>query len=763
MGASSELTNREAGVSIPAAVVLASTGLSECLCATGRSRGELAMRKRKMGTDYVKFVVEVVLALAAAPWLAVAGPARASGRQPWMNKSLSPSQRANLLLRAMTLDDKLAMVHGVHPKPVEGYAGYVPANARLGIPALRLADGRAGVGNGAKDVTLLPAPIAAAASWDTALMKAYGRVLGEEEWRKGTNVALGPTVDVVRVPEWGRSFETYGEDPYFNGRMAAAEIQGIQSQGPIADANMYLTMNQESDRGRINSMVDERTLREIYLPPFQAAVQAGQVGTVMCAYVKTNGIYSCQNSHLLNGLLKKVLGFDGWVMSDWGATHSTVAAAQGGLDQEMPGGRYYGQALKKAVENGQVSMAILNEHVRRILITMFRHGLFDKPQHGNWNANVGSGEHSLFSRKVAEDGTVLLKNARNILPLSGAGSIAVIGEAGGTKPLAEGGGSSHVVAPYVVSPLESIRKRAGKGIQVSCADGSDLAQAAGVARAAGTAIVFASAPQGEGEDRPNLELPGRQDQLISAVASANPNTVVVLNTGGPVLMPWINRVRAVVEAWYPGQEDGNAIAAILFGDVDPSGKLALTFPRAETAVPTATPRQWPGVDGTSTYSEKLDVGYRWYDATRTRPLFPFGYGLAYTTFQLSHLTITPRKLAAKAGPYGQEVIATVNVANTGQRAGAEVVQAYVHQPPKNGEPPRQLCAFAKVLLMPGQTRQVTLRLNPWSFSLYDTAVHNWISPPGKYQILVGTSSRNLPLHTDVAIVPSRNSPRGKTN
>ncbi len=664
-----------------------------------------------------------------------------------MNTSLSASQRADLLLRAMTLNDKIALVHGVEPKPVKGYAGYVPANPRLHIPALKLADGRAGVGNKATNVTLLPAPIAAASSWDTHLLNTFGRVLGKEEWEKGTNVALGPTIDVVRVPEWGRTFETYGEDPYFNGQMAAAEIKGIQREGPIADANMYLTMNQEINRGKMDSVVDERTLQEIYLPPYAAAVWGGDVGTFMCAYVKTNGVYSCENPHLLNGLLKQQTGFQGWVMSDWGATHSTVASAKAGFDQEMPGGKYYGQALKTAVENGQVSVANLDEHVRRILVMMFQHGLFDKPQPGNWSTNARSAKHDVFSRKAAEQGTVLLKNQGNILPLSGVSSIAVIGADGGTKPQAEGTGSSHVEAPYVVSPVDGIRKRAGSRIHVSYADGSSLAQAASAARSASVAIVFVNTVEGEGHDRPNLDLPGNQNQLISAVARANSKTIVVLNTGGPVLMPWVSQVRGLIEAWYPGQEDGNAIAAILFGDVNPAAKLPLTFPRTAGEIPTSTPQQWPGINLRSVYSEKLDVGYRWYEATGHKPLFPFGYGLSYTTFRLSHLVVAP----AKAGPMPLGVQATVSVTNTGHRAGAEVVEAYMGQPASNGEPPRQLCAFAKVYLKPGETRQVKLHIGPRAFAYYDEAVHHWVSPAGDYTIMVGTSSSDLPLRSNVTI------------
>lgn len=664
-----------------------------------------------------------------------------------MNRSLTADKRADLLLRAMTLDEKITMVHGVDPIPIHAYVGYVPPNPRLGIPALKEADGRAGVGNQAKNVTLLPAPITVASSWDTNLIHQFGEVLGNEEWAKGTNVALAPSIDVVRVPEWGRTFESYGEDPYLNGQMAAAEIQGIQSQGPIANANMYLTMNQESDRMKANSVVDIRTLHEIYLRPFAAAVQQGHVGTVMCAYVKTNGVYSCENKFLLNDLLKTQLGFSGWVMSDWGAAHSTVGSAEAGLDQEMPNDKYYGAALKAAVQSGTVSQATLDEHVRRILVTMFRFGLFDKPQTGTWTTDVRSKAHDAFSRMAAEEGTVLLKNDGALLPLSGVHSIAVIGAAADAKPKAEGGGSSGVVAPYVVTPLQGIQKRAG-GVDVSYADGSSMQAAAATAQKAQVAIVFVNTDETEGDDRSNLELPHDQDKLVTTVAAANPNTIVVLDTGGPVLMPWVDKVRGVVEAWYPGQEDGNAIAAVLFGDINPAGKLPLTFPQTADKIPTASPRQWPGVNGDSTYSEKREVGYRWYDAQHVDPLFPFGFGLSYTTFRLSHLSVTPQRLDAK----GYSLVrAAVDVTNTGKRAGAEVVQVYVEQPTQNQEPPHQLRAFARVMLQPGQTQRVSLTLDRRAFSIFDSHANAWTTPAGTYRVLTGTSSRDLPLNAVVTI------------
>ncbi len=704
------------------------------------------MRRFAHSASYVVIAATLCLAVFMPSQAYSAKPAeKDSAPRPWMNRSLAPEQRANLLIREMTLDEKIVMVHGVDPMPVKGYVGYVPPNVRLGIPALTLADGRAGVGNGARDVTLLPAPIAAASSWDTALLNAYGKVLGQEEWQKGTNVALSPTMDVVRVPQWGRTFETYGEDPWFNAQMAVAEINGIQSEGPIADANMYLTMNQESNRLKEDSIVDDRTIHEIYLPPYEAAIRDGHVGTVMCAYVKTNGEFSCENAYLLIDILRKELGFDGWVMSDWFATHSAAASANHGLDQQMPDGTFFGEPLKAAVLSGQVSMAVLDEHVRRILVPMFRHGLFDKLQTGTWATNARSSDHDSFSRTVAEQGTVLLKNDQDVLPLKLDASVAVIGAAGGTA----GAGSSGVIAPYTVTPLDGIRGRAGTGARISYAAGSDLPAASTVARNADIAVVFVHTDESEGSDRPNLELPGDQDKLIAAVAAVNRRTIVVLDTGGPVLMPWVDQVAGIVEAWYPGQEDGNAIAAVLYGDINPSAKLPLTFPRTATAIPTARPEQWPGVNGRSVYSEKQNVGYRWYDATGTQPLFPFGYGLSYTTFRLHDLTVTPRKL--RAGPSFQKVRVSLEVSNTGKREGAEVVQVYVEQPPANGEPPHQLRAFAKVLLKPGETKPVSLSLDERSFQVYDSSAHRWTSPDGTYKILVGTSSRDLPLHSDVAI------------
>jgi len=377
---------------------------------------------------------------------------------------------------------------------------------------------------------------------------------------------------------------------------------------------------------------------------------------------------------------------------------------------------------------------------------MFRQGLFDRAQTGSWSANARSPEHDALSRMIAEQGTVLLKNERNILPLSTTSSIAVIGAAGSTSPKVEGGGSSQANAPYVVSPLDGISKRTHA--KVFSSDGADVSAAANMARNADIALVFVHTKETEGEDRPNLELPGRQDALIEAVARANRKTIVVLDTGGPVLMPWVGQVDGLIEAWYAGQESGNALAAVLYGDVNPSAKLPLTFPRTATELPTSQKEQWPGMDGRSLYSEGLNVGYRWYDATNTQPLFPFGFGSSYTTFRLSHLLVRP---VLQSGAAPGKVLVKLNVTNTGERKGAEVVQVYVAHPVANGEPPHQLRAFAKVQLKPGETTTVRLTLDEQSFSTYDASTHQWTRRAGTYEILAGTSSRDLPLHSNIAI------------
>lgn len=818
-----------------------------------------------------------------------AGAQATAFERPWLNAAQTPDQRADELIAQMTLAEKIAMLHGAGGS----YVGNVPANTRLGIPALTLEDGPAGVADGMTGVTAFPAPIGVAASWDTSLMNQYGQDLGAEEYGKGANVALAPTVNILRNPQWGRSFESLGEDPYLTSQMGVADIQGIQSQYVIATVKHYAANNQEYDRTTDSSNIDERTLHEIYMPAFQAAVQQGNVGAVMCAYNKVNDIYSCEQPYLLNDVLKTQWSFPGFVMSDWGATHSTLQSAAAGLDLQMPDDSFYGSALQTAVQNGQVTIQTINAMVHRVLRTMFAIGLFDHPTTGSPSSNVATAAHNQFTETAAEDGTVLLQNTSSILPLNSGSlsSIAVIGSDASTSPMLAGGGSAHVNASSVVTPLQGITSRAGSGVHVQYAAGveanggepainsqyltpssgsghglyaqfynnmtlsgsptltrvdpqvdfnwngnspgsgvnttqwsakwtgtltapqsgtytfsitsddgsrlyinnqelidnwrdqgsttatgtitlaagqsypietdyyqngglsnmtlgwllpdgsnSPINQAAALAKSSSVAVVFANDQESEGSDRSNLSLPFNQDQLIAAVAQANPHTIVVLNTGAPVLMPWANQVQGIVEAWYPGQEDGNAIAAVLFGDVNPSGKLPMTFPASNSQVPANTQAQYPGINDESAYSEGLDVGYRYYDAKNLAPLFPFGYGLSYTTFAYSNLSISPA-----SSPFNGTVTVSATVKNTGSRSGADVAQLYVSFPSGAGEPPKQLKGFQKVTLAAGQAQTVSFTLDASAFSYWDTTAHNWTVPKGTFQIAVGDSSRSLPL------------------
>ena len=813
-----------------------------------------------------------------------------------MDTALTPDQRADQLLAQMTIDEKIALLHGANGS----YVGNVPANTRLGIPALNLEDGPAGVGDGMTQVTAFPAPIAGAASWDTSLMQQYGQALGSEQMGKGANVVLGPTVNILRNPQWGRSFESFGEDPYLSGQLAVADVDGIQSQNAIATVKHYAANSQEYDRTSVSANIDERTLHEIYLPAFEAAVQQGQAGAVMCSYNRINDVYACEQAELLNQVLKQEWGFPGFVVSDWGATHSTVAAANAGLDMQMPDASFYGAALKTAVTNGQVSMATINDHVHRILRTMFAVGLFDHPTTGSPSNNVASAADAQLALQEDEQGSVLLKNNQNVLPFntSQIHSIAVIGADASISPKVVGGGSAGVNPPHVVTPLQCITQRAGSGISVQYAQGLDangdlpaiptqyltpptgggnglqaqffnnmtlsgnpvltrvdpnldfnwnggspgagvtstqwsgrwsgtltapttgtyaftmtsddgsrlyinnqlvinnwadqalttaggsmqltagqtytiraeyyqdggaseatlgwnipgqgstlLGQAAQTAQSADAAVVFVNDNESEGSDRSSLELPGAQDQLIQAVAQANPHTIVVLNTGAPVLMPWVNQVQGILEAWYPGQEDGSAVAALLFGDVNPSGKLPMTFPVSASDVPANTPAQYPGINDEAQYSEGVFVGYRYYDKNAITPLFSFGQGLSYTTFSYSNLSVTPSAASSTSN-----VSVSLDVTNTGSRAGAEVAQLYLGIPSTNvAEPPKQLNGFQKVMLQPGQSQHITFTLNPQALSYWNTSANNWAVPNGTFQVMVGSSSRDIRLQGNFSV------------
>ncbi|MBV8980357.1 MAG: glycoside hydrolase family 3 C-terminal domain-containing protein [Acidimicrobiia bacterium] len=701
------------------------------------------MRRRLLGLFLAVSAVATVTVAKAA------GPTQTTANCPWLTSTASANDKVAMVMAAMTIAEKIGMVHGV-TQPAQSiglqpgappYVGVVPAVPRLCIPAIKLEDGPAGVGDGMEGVTQLPAPVAAAASWDTDLMKQYGGVLGAEQWAKGANVVLAPTVNLVRDPRWGRAFEAFSEDPYLSAAMGVADIEGIQAQGPMAQVKHLAAYNEETlrDTALNNVVVDPRTLHEMYLRAFDAAVNEAHVGSVMCAYNELNGVRDCENPYLMDQVLKGEMGFPGFVTSDWFAIQHSAAAVDAGLDMQMPDSCLLGDRLTTEIADGTVTMGVLDEMVRRILRELFVFGLFTKQQTGTPKAVVTSPEHAAFARTAAEEGTVLLKNADRMLPLDAKRltSIAVIGADAGSQAQTAGGGSAAVVAPGVVTPEEGIAARAG-GRTVVYESGANPAAAVPAARDADVAIVFANLPTTEDRDLPTLDLPADQNALIAAVAAANPNTIVVLNTGSAVLMPWLGQVKGVVEAWYPGQEDGNAIAAVLFGDVNPAGKLPVTFPSSQALMPTSRPDRWPGIAGQVQYSEGLDVGYRWYDDNHVDPAFPFGFGLSYTSFSFGNLHVSPTQVS-------------VDVTNTGDRPGADVVQLYVTQPAGSGEPPRQLAGFQRVELDPHQTKTVTLPVDRRSLSFWDPGLRRWKESAGAYTVEVGDSSRNLPLHSQFTV------------
>jgi len=862
---------------------------------TGPGLRRASRRRSRVLLATAASLAAVVAVLCAAGDATGVAPAAAavSSRCPWVTSAAPVPRRVSMVLAAMTPPELDDLVFGQGSSAAHGYAGHVPAIPRLCIPQLNLEDGPEGVGDGMTGVTQLPAAVAAAATWDPAAVRSFGAVVGSEEGGKGVDVNLGPTVNIVRDPRWGRAFESYGEDPYLAGQVAVADITGVQSQGVMSMVKHWAVYNQETNRNdpQDDAIVADRTMHEIYMPQFRAAVQSGHAASVMCSYATVNGSYACESPYL-GRVMDGEFGLPGFIASDWGATHSTVPSARAGLDLEMPYGARYSAALLQAVQDGQVPLATLREMARRILTEMFRFRLFTAPAAGSARAVVTSPAHAAVARRVAEQGTVLLKNDRRVLPLQAGrvGSIAVIGDDAGPHAISSGEGSASVTAPNVTTPYQGIAARAGLGTKVSYAQGNPppdgdlpvtpatafpggltaqffgnatlsgppvatgtaasisfawpgrppaagvhaaawsarwtgtiaapvtgryelsldggrghgtrlylngrpvidnwagrpggpvraivnltaghpvrveadfaktgagpaslslgwqnttplLDEAVTAARSADTAVVFAGYGESEGTDLDSVGLDPATDALIEAVARANPRTIVVLNTGSAVTMPWLRSVPAVFEAWYPGQEDGNAIAALLFGDVNPSGKLPVTFPGRLADVPARTPQQWPGAGGRVDYSEGLLVGYRWYDAEHIQPEFPFGFGLSYTTFRLGHLTVTPH---AERGT----VTVRLSVTNTGRAAGAETVQVYVGDPAAAGEPPKQLKGFRKVLLRPGQTRQVSIPLDRGAFAYWDSPSRSWAVAPGSYQIMVGNSSASLPLRAAVQL------------
>ncbi len=652
--------------------------------------------------------------------------------------------RARQIVARMTLDEKISELHGVHD--ATRYR-MVPGLSRLGIPDFWMTNGPAGVGPGGASpqppATAMPAPIALAATWDPELAHTYGKLEAEETRSLGSLLFESPDINIARVPQGGRVFESFGEDPFLTGRITVATIEGIQSTGIMANVKHYLANNQETDRHSVDEVIGERTLREIYMPAFEASIKEAHSASLMCAYPKVNGAFNCENAPQLQGVLEKDWGFDGFVLSDWGATHSTVPSALNGLDLEMPTGVYFDKELRKAVDAGQVPVSVLDEKLVRRFAKMIEYGDFG-PQPKAVPIPVLA--HGAVARQIAAQGMVLLKNDGTLLPLDAQSlrTVLVVGPYA-VRPNTGGGGSSHVIPLYTITPYDGLSAELGLQIHVTVMDGSDINAAAEAAKHSQVVIVMVGDQDSEGRDQ-SLELPAAQTELIKAIAKANAKTVVVVKSGSAVLMPWIDSVPAVLEAWYPGEEDGHAVADILTGKVNPSGKLPLSFPRSVEDTLASNPAQYPGVNGAAHYSEGLEVGYRAYTAHKITPLFPFGFGLSYTEFSFDALKVSKE-------PGGAGATVSFKVTNTGKRAGAEVAEVYLGFPAidEGNEPPLQLKAFCKVMLNPGESKTVELKLDTRAFSYWSEKAHAWTVAAGEFQVMVGDSSANTPLKANLTV------------
>ncbi len=699
---------------------------------------------------------------------------------PWMDTSLTADERAWLLLNASTLEQKMRWLvepSANNPEQTNFGGGFgIPAYTLPPqvpcAPFIQYTDSPIAVtSRGVTNTTAFPAQIALAATWDEDLSRLKGQAHGYEAFYKMNNVLLGPGLASGRVPYLGRNSEYLGEDPLLGGLMAAAMIRGLQEDNPEepveAVIKHYTANEQELDRRDSSSNMDERTLRQIYTLPYEIAIKEGEPGGVMCAFNQINGEWSCENGTLLRTILKEEIGFQGWVVSDFFGVYNAAPALSNGFDQELVGGRVLNpDTLHALLASGEITEAMIDEAAFRIVRSHFAVGLFDHPLPPARLPDVSTPENQAVAQRVAEEGSVLLKNEDQILPLNGAAisTIAVIGPTASAEET-DGVSAETVCGPTapeadcsrVEAPLDGITARAAMdGISVVFDNGSDLASAAATAASADVAIVFGYYTQGEFNDMVDLSLDGDGDALISAVAAANPNTIVILQTGGPVLMPWIDDVKGIFEVWYAGQEMGPAIAALLWGDVNPSGKLPQTFPISEADLPTAgSEAQYPGIvdeEGIRQvdYTEGLQVGYRWYDAQGIEPLFPFGYGLSYTTFDYSQIEVTTRVQE------GREILVRFGVTNSGPVAGSEIAQVYLSLPGGLGEPPKRLVGWAKVTLEPGEREWVTIVIDPNSsdhpMSYWDMSSDSWVTPTGTYTVHVGSSSRDLTSRT-VRIFP----------
>ncbi|BFI96488.1 MAG: glycoside hydrolase family 3 C-terminal domain-containing protein [Rhodanobacter sp.] len=714
-------------------------------------------------------------ALIGATLLAIGGTCAAAGAgsdaRPWMNPRLTPDQRADLVLKAMTQDEKFRLIrvdfgdtengHVMAPGAL-GSAGYGPAIARLGLPAIQESDAGLGVAKPLKlGATALPSGLATAASFDPAVAYAGGAMIGSEAHRRGFNVMLAGGVDLVRDPRNGRNFEYAGEDPLLAGVIVGNAIAGIQSQHLVSTIKHYALNDLETARNTLSANIGKAAARESDLLAFEIAIETGHPGAVMCSYNRVNTVYACENGWLLDDVLKHDWHYPGYVMSDWGAVHSGAKSALAGLDQESAGETfdkevYFDKPLRAAVASGEVPQSRIDDMARRILRSLFADGVMDHPA---TQSPIDFAADRKVAQRAGEAGAVLLRNRDALLPLAAAQSVAVIG-GHADKGVLTGGGSSAVQSPqgnavpglppkewpgpriYQPSaPLAAIKQRAHGAVRY--ASGDDIAAAAKLAAQSQVAVVFVEQWAAESLDAPHLTLPGNQDALVDAVAKANPHTIVVLENNGPVAMPWLDKVDAVLEAWYPGAAGGEAIARLLYGEVDPAGRLPLTWPRDESQLPRpqipgaaltamGQPPQGQPAQDVDYDIEGADVGYRWYQRKHFEPLFPFGYGLSYTHFDYSGFATH----AANG-----KLTASFTVTNRGQRAGVDVPQLYVTLPGAN--PVRRLAGWCRVDLKPGQSARLTVAADPRLQVNFDSHDQQWQRPAGAYLLQLGHSATSF--------------------
>ena len=732
---------------------------------------------------YLLLTVVAALSLISAASIAAAQ----NNDRPWMNPSLSPEERADLVLKQLTLDEKLALLHGngmAHAEQwqmplshlTNGGAGYVEGVKRLGIPPLVISDAGYGVrdsGANGRYSTAMPSSLGAAASWDPDSACEFGTVIGKELRAQGFNMTLGGGVDLVREPRNGRNFEYAGEDPLLAGTVVGNLMKCEQGQHVVGDIKHYVMNDQETGRFFVNAVISKRAMQESDLLAFHIAISIANPGAVMCSYNRINGEFGCDNPYTLRDVLEKEWGFKGFVISDWGGTHSTEKASAAGLDQEQPMADFFGPKLKEAVEAGRVPMSEIDDHTRRILYAEFLSGIVDDPpQKGVVDVEKGFE----VAQRVEEKSIVLLKNSPTVLPIvpSKIHSIAIIGGHADVGMIS-GGGSAQVDPPggnaimpagkgatiwqkpvwFPTSPLKALQAKL-PNTKIDFDPGTDPKSAAGLAKSADLAIVFVYQWLSEDMDVPSLSLPDNQDALIEQVASANPHTIVVLETGTAVTMPWIDKVSGVVEAWFAGSSGHKALADVLAGDVNPSGKLPLTFTSSEADLPHPEPPKIPaesqaragdvadnGAPSSNAsahtgyavhYDEGGAVGYKWFEEQHKKPLFAFGFGLSYTTYTYSGLSVDAGTKTAH-----------FTVRNTGKRAGTEIAEVYARLPKGTEGPYKRLVGWKRVALAPGESKAVSVAIDDRVLKTFDEEKNVWNITSGDYQVLVGGSSDNTPL------------------